>query len=55
MKITELLDSDLLQLFMHATFADLSFIAVVMAAAQGLPPEVLLDSGLREILTLFES
>jgi len=48
-----LLRNDLFQLLMFSVFAYIAFTAVVIAVLQ-VPPEAILNSGLKEILLVFE-
>ena len=52
-KIHNLFSNRLFQLLMNGVFAYTAFTAVIIAVLQ-VPPEVILDSGLREILMVFE-
>lgn len=50
---SELLRNELFLLLMFGVFAYTAFSAVVIAVLE-VPPEVILDSGLKEILLVFE-
>lgn len=52
-KFRGLLRNELFLLMMYGVFAYTAFTAVVMAVLD-VPPEVILDSGLKEILLVFE-
>ena len=52
-KIRNLLKNDLLQMMMFGVFAYLCFVAVILTTLQ-LPPDAILDSGLQEIILVFE-
>ena len=52
-KINELLNNELFLMLMIGVFAYTAFTAVVLAVLQ-VPPEAILDSGLDEILMVFE-
>ncbi len=51
--VNSLLQNDLFALLMFGVFGYIAFTAVVIAVLQ-VPPEALLDSGLKEILLVFE-
>jgi len=52
-KIRNLLKNDLLQMLMFGVFSYTCFIAVILTTLQ-LPPEAVLESGLQEIILVFE-
>jgi hypothetical protein len=52
-KIHNLLNNTLFQLLMNGVFASVAFSAITIAVLQ-VPPEAILDSGLQEILLVFE-
>ena len=52
-KIRTLLQNDILQVLLFGVFSYTCFIAVILATLQ-MPPEAILDSGLKEILMVFE-
>lgn len=52
-KIRALLQNEIFQLLMAGVFAYTCFIAVILATIQ-IPPDALLDSGLKEVLRVFE-
>lgn len=51
--ILTLANNPLLQMMMGGVFAYLAFVAIMIAVLQT-PPEVILDSGLKDILMIFE-
>ena len=51
--IGKLLENDLFLLLMSSVFSYTAFVAVVIATI-GIPPESILDSGLEQILLVFE-
>ena len=52
-KIRNLLQNDLLQTLLFGVFAYTCFTAVILATLE-IPPEAILDSGLQEIILVFE-
>lgn len=52
-RIQTLANNPLLQMMMVGVFAYIAFAAIIMATLQT-PPEVLLDSGLQEVILVFE-
>jgi len=52
-KIRELLKNDVLQMMLFGVFSYMCFIAVILTTLE-LPPEAILDSGLQEIILVFE-
>jgi len=52
-KIIELFNNELLLMLLSGVFAYIAFTAVILAVLQ-VPPEAILDSGLDEILLVFE-
>jgi len=52
-KIRELLNNDILQAMLFGVFSYMCFIAVILTTLE-LPPEAILDSGLKEIILVFE-
>ena len=52
-KLIGLLNSELLLLFMNGVFINIAFTAAMIAVLQ-VPPDTILDSGLKEILLVFE-
>ena len=52
-QVERILKNDLFLLLLNGVIAYTAFTAVVIATLQ-VPPEVILDSGLREILMIFE-
>ena len=52
-KIRELLKNDVLQAMMFGVFSYICFIAVILTTLE-IPPEAILDSGLQEIILVFE-
>jgi hypothetical protein len=52
-RILTLANNPLLQMMMAGVFAYTAFVAVILATLQ-MPPEALLDSGLQEVLLVFE-
>lgn len=52
-RILTLADNPLLQMLMAGVFVYSAFVAVILATLQ-IPPEAILDSGLQEVLLVFE-
>ena len=52
-KIKELLNNELLQVLLFGVFSYTCFIAVILVTLQ-IPPDAILDSGLQEVLLVFE-
>lgn len=52
-RILTLANNPLLQMLMAGVFAYTAFVAVILVTLQT-PPEALLDSGLQEVLLVFE-
>lgn len=52
-RLTALLENPLLLLFLHGVIIETAFYATAMALWQ-MPPDSILDSGLKEILMVFE-
>lgn len=52
-RLSDLLNNQLLQLLMAGVFIYISFVAVILATLQ-IPPDAILDSGLKEVLLVFE-
>ena len=52
-KIRELLKNDVLQAMLFGVFSYMCFIAVILTTLE-IPPEAILDSGLQEIILVFE-
>jgi hypothetical protein len=52
-RIKSLITNDLFLLFLNGVLAHTCFVALVIYVMQ-VPPEVILDSGLKEILMVFE-
>ena len=52
-KIKELLKNDVLQAMLFGVFSYTCFTAVILATLE-IPPEAILDSGLQEIILVFE-
>ncbi|WP_455212779.1 hypothetical protein [Kaarinaea lacus] len=52
-KIRELLKNDVLQAMLFGVFSYMCFIAVILTTLE-IPPEAILDSGLKEIILVFE-
>jgi hypothetical protein len=51
--IRNLLNNSLFQMAMSGVFAYIAFVAVILATLQ-IPPDAILDSGLQEVLLVFE-
>jgi hypothetical protein len=51
--ILTLANNPLLQMMMAGVFAYTAFVAIILATLQ-MPPEALLDSGLQEVILVFE-
>ena len=49
----KLMNNELFLLLMNGTFGYVAFVAVMITVLQ-VPPEALLDSGLKEVLLVFE-
>jgi len=52
-KIRELLKNDVLQMMLFGVFSYMCFISVILTTLE-LPPQAILDSGLQEIILVFE-
>lgn len=52
-RLNQLLENDWFTLLISGVFGYTAFTAVIMATI-GIPPEAILDSGLKEILLVFE-
>jgi hypothetical protein len=52
-RILTLANNELFQILMYGVFAYIGFTATIIATLQ-VPPEAILDSGLKEILMIFE-
>ena len=52
-KIRDLLKNDILQAMLFGVFSYICFIAVILATLE-IPPDAILDSGLQEIIMVFE-
>lgn len=52
-RIEKLFQDELFILAMNGTFAYIAYTAVILATLQ-VPPDAILDSGLKEILLIFE-
>lgn len=52
-KLLNLFNNQLLQMLLGGVFVYISFVAVILATLQ-VPPDAVLDSGLKEIIMVFE-
>ena len=52
-KLLELMNNELLQMLLGGVLVYISFIAVILTTLQ-IPPDAILDSGLQEIILVFE-
>ena len=52
-RLHELLRNDLFILLINAVLGHTAFVAVILVVLE-MPPEAILDSGLREVLAVFE-
>lgn len=52
-RVKELLNNELLQVLLFGVFSYTCFVAVILATLQ-IPPDAILDSGLKEVLMVFE-